>query len=128
RGGGIAMAQPTASPAARRARTLLRSLRAFTLHPPHLRPQVVQLLLDAVGGGVELQRLLPGGGGILVVAVLEVRVTEVLEDDRVFLGSVDRPLELAQRVGEAPLLIEGRADTVEEAAVVRLRGRRVGGG
>src|ERR1700741_3833729 len=102
RGGGIAMAQPTASPATRRTRALLRSLRAFTLHPPHLGPQVVQLLLDAIGRGVELPGLLPGGGSVLVEAVLEVRVTEVLEDDRVFLGLVHRLLQLAERVGEFP--------------------------
>src|SRR5256885_100447 len=124
RGGGMAMAQPASSPTARTARSrLLRGLGA-TLGAPQPRASVVELLLHAIGGGIELQRLLPGGRGVLVVAGLVVGVAQVLEDDRIFLGLLHRALQLAQRVGILALLIVGPAEAVDEVAVLRLQRER----
>src|SRR5688572_6559833 len=107
RGGGIAMAQPASRTTARRSARLLRGLvgaLTATLRAP-LRAGVLELLLDAVGGGVELERLLPGGDRVLVEAVLDVGVAEVLEDDRVFLGLLHGALQLPQRVRVLALLV-----------------------
>src|SRR5689334_350081 len=125
RGGGIAIAQPASSPTTRTTSALLRGLRALTLGTPQPRAGLVQLLLDAVGGGIELQRLLPGGGGVLLETVLVIGVAEVLVDDRVFLGLADRALELAQRVGVLALLVVRPAQAVDEVAVIGLQRQRL---
>src|SRR5207248_7848622 len=105
RGGGTGRRQPAASASARRTRRLLRGLRALTLGPPQPGADVLELLLDAVGGGIELERLLPRAGRVLVEAVLEQRVAQVFEDDRVLAGLLDRALQLAERVGILALLV-----------------------
>src|SRR5687768_7746143 len=121
RRGGSAMLQPAAGPAATRPRRLLRSLGAVTLGPPQPRPNVLELLLDALGCGVELQGLLPGRGRVLVEAALDERVAEVLEDHGIFLGAVDGALELVHRFAVAALLIVGPAEAVDEVAVLGLQ-------
>src|SRR6185503_14354 len=106
------------SPRVRRTRRLLRSFRPLTLGPPQPRAHILELLLDAVGGGIELQGLLPGGGRVLVEPVLDERVAEMLEDDRVFLGGGGGALELAQSLRVATLLVVGPAEAVDEVAVL----------
>src|SRR5437764_1043694 len=87
---------------------------------------VLELLLDAVGGGIELERLLPRAGRVLVEAVLEQRVAQVFEDDRVLAGLLDRALQLAERVGILALLVVGPAEAVDEVAVLGLERDRLG--
>src|SRR5688500_2422957 len=116
RGGGIATAHPASATPTRR---LLRSFRS-TLHPAQPRLGVVDLLAHAVGGRIELERFLPGGQRVLLMTVLSVRIAEVLEDDGVFLRLLDGPLELAQGVRVAALLVIRPAQAVEEVAVVGL--------
>src|SRR5436190_4435419 len=119
RGGGGAIAQPAATNAARTTR-LLRSFRAIRLRAATAVLHVVELLLHAVGRGVDLDGLLPHRHRLVVQAILHVRITEMLEDDRVFLRALDRALELAQRFLVLALLVERPAETVDEVAVVRL--------
>src|SRR5512145_651093 len=73
RGGTRALAQPASS--RRPRKTTLRScLRPLTLDSPETLPEIVYLLLDAGGGRVQLQRLLPGSEGLLVTTGLGVGV------------------------------------------------------
>src|SRR5262245_38274609 len=72
RGGAMGRTQAAGSSAtARRRRALLRQkLRALTLDPPETVPELLDLLLHTVGVRVELQRPLPRGERVLVLAVL----------------------------------------------------------
>src|SRR5215468_12138466 len=85
-----------------------------------------ELLLDGLVhrrlgvGLVHLQRALPRGHRIVGSPVLDVGVGEVIEDDRIFLGEVDRPLQLGERFGVASLLVVRPAQTVDEVAVLRV--------
>src|SRR5207249_1296254 len=91
RGGG-AVAHPLKSPS--RQRRLLRRLRA-TLGPAPAILEVLDLLLDPLGGRVELQGLLPRGERLGLESVLQIGVAEVLVDHRVgFLRLVNGALEL----------------------------------
>src|SRR5256885_1413306 len=114
------VAQPATRRSTREARTLLRSLGA-TLDAALAVLEVVHLLLDPVGGRIELQSLLPRGERIVVEPVLHERVTQVLVDHGIRLfGARDGPLELAQSLGVLPLLVVRPAEAVDEVAVVGL--------
>src|SRR2546430_2288659 len=117
RGVGGAIAQPARR---RRTRALLSGFGALALRTAEPRLRVLDLLLDGVGVRIERQRLLPRGERVFLVAVLGVRVAEVVEDDGVFLGLLDGPLQLPQRVGILALLVVGPAEAVDEVAVVGL--------
>src|SRR5262245_11987047 len=117
RGGGTATTQPARNEATARSALLLRRLRPLTLGSPQLFPSVVGLLAHAGGGRIQLERLLPGGEGILLEAVLGVGVTQVLEDHGVFLGLLDGALQLPERFDIAPLLVIGPAEAVDEIAI-----------
>src|SRR5215475_11052391 len=117
RGVGRAVAQPAT--AATRAR-LLRSLRALTLHAAKAGLHGLDLGADPVGVGIELERALPRGQGVLVEAALGVGVAQVLEDHRIVLGPLHGALQLAQRIGIAPLLEVGPAQAVDEVPVLGL--------
>src|SRR5437773_1581618 len=120
---GGAVAHPLKSPS--RQRTLLRRLRA-TLGPAPAILEVLDLLLDPLGGRVELQGLLPRGERLGLESVLQIGVAEVLVDHRVgFLRLVDGALELLQSVGVATLLVVRPAEAVDEIAVVRLDRERL---
>src|SRR5437879_7887995 len=111
RGVGGAIAQPARR---RRARALLSGFGALALRTAEPRLRVLDLLLDAVGVRIERQRLLPRGERVFLVTILGVRVAEVVEDDGVFLGLLDGPLQLPQRVGILALLVVGPAEARSE--------------
>src|SRR5438445_46940 len=120
---GGAVAHPLKSPS--RQRRLLRRLRA-TLGPAPAILEVLDLLLDPLGGRVELQGLLPRGERLGLESVLQIGVAEVLVDHRVgFLRLVNGALELLQSVGVATLLVVRPAEAVDEIAVVRLDRERL---
>src|SRR2546425_4736615 len=120
--GGVA-APPLKTPS--RQRRLLRRLRA-TLGPAPAILEVLDLLLDPLGGRVELQGLLPRGERLGLESVLQIGVAEVLVDHRVrFLRLVDGALELLQGLGVATLLVVRPAEAVDEIAVVRLDRERL---
>src|SRR5215475_2031579 len=120
RGGGTATTQPARNEATTRSALLLRRLRPLTLGSPQAFSSIVSLLAYAGGGRIQLERLLPGGEGILLEAVLGVGVTQVLEDHRVFLGLLDGALQLPERFYIASLLVVGPAQAVDEVAILRL--------
>src|SRR5262249_15657240 len=123
RGVGGAMAQPASS---RTTRTLLRRFRALALRTAESRLRVLNLLLDAVRRRVERHPLLrPRPGPVFLGAILRVRVAEVGEDHWVFLGLLDRPLELTKRVRIFALLVVRPAEAVDEVPVVGLQGERL---
>src|SRR5439155_1235880 len=70
-----AVAQPATRSSTRAMRELLRGFGA-TLDPALAVLEVVHLLLDPVGGRIELQSLLPRGERIVVEPVLHDRVIE----------------------------------------------------
>src|SRR3989442_2004019 len=114
---GGAVAHPLKSPS--RQRRLLRRLRA-TLGPAPAILEVLDLLLDPLGGRVELQGLLPRGERLGLESVLQIGVAEVLVDHRVgFLRLVDDSLELLQGLGVATLLVVPPAEAVDEITVIR---------
>src|SRR3989454_2309234 len=118
---GGAVAHPPKSPS--RQRRLLRRFRA-TLGPAPA--EVFDLLLDPLGGRVELQGLLPRGERLGLESVLQIGVAEVLVDHRVgFLRLVDGALELLQGLGVATLLVVRPAEAVDEVAVVGLDRERL---
>src|SRR5262245_53577658 len=118
RGVGRAVAQPDTTTATR-AR-LLRSLRALTLHAAKAGLHGLDLGADPVGVGIELERALPRGQGVLVETALGVGIAQVLEDHRIVLGPLHGALQLAQRIGVAPLLEVGPAQAVDEVPVLGL--------
>src|SRR5437867_6011128 len=117
-GGAVAQAATNAS--CTRRRRLLRGLRA-TLDPALVILEVVDLLLDPVGGRVELQGFLPRGEGVLVETVLDARITKMLVDHGIrLLGLRGRTLELLESFGVPSLLVIRPAETVDEVAVLGL--------
>src|SRR5436309_3237024 len=123
-GGTVAHAAPSAS--SKRRRRLLRGLWA-TLDPALAVLEVVDLLLDPVGGRIELQGLLPRGEGVVVEAVLDERISKVLVDHWIrFLGFRHRAFELLQSLGISSLLVVRPAETVDEVAVLGLQIERLG--
>src|SRR2546427_1229039 len=117
RGDAVAHAATSAS-SKRGRRRLLRGLRA-TLDPALAILEVIDLLLDPVGGRVELEGLLPRGQGVFVEAVLDQRVAEVLVDHGIgLLGLHDGALELLQRLRILSLLVVRPAETVDEVTVL----------
>src|SRR3989442_3133055 len=119
-GGTVAQAAVT-SASGKRRRRLLRGLRA-TLDPALAILEVVDLLLDPVGGRIELQSLLPRGEGVVVETVLDERITKVLVDHWIrLLGFHHRAFELLQRLGISSLLVVRPAETVDEVAVLGLQ-------
>src|SRR5581483_4851938 len=122
RGGGSARAQPAASRTRRPRRRLLGRLGPLTPRPLPAVLQLLDLLPDPVGRGVERERLLPGGQGVVVQPVLGVGVAQVLVDDRIGLaGLLDGALQFAERLDVASLLVVGPAEAVDEVAVVGLQ-------
>src|SRR5262245_15304650 len=119
RGAGRAVAQPDTATAATRAR-LLRSLRALTFHAAKAGLHGLDLGADPVGVGIELERALPRGQGVVVETALGVGIAQVLEDHRIVLGPLHGALQLAQRIGIAPLLEVGPAQAVDEVPVLGL--------
>src|SRR2546426_5615354 len=118
-GGTVAHAAPSAS--SKRRRRLLRGLWA-TLDPALAVPEVVDLLLDPVGGRIELQGLLPRGEGVVVETVLDERISKVLVDHWIrLLGFRHRAFELLQSLGISSLLVVRPAETVDEVAVLGLQ-------
>src|SRR5207247_337543 len=122
RGVGGAIAQPARR---RRTRALLSGFGALALRTAEPRLRVLDLLLDAVGVRIERQRLLPRGERVFLVAVLGVRVAEVVEDDGVFLGLLDGPLQLPQRVGLLALQVQVAVLVVEQQALAQRLQRAV---
>src|SRR6266852_464255 len=118
RGGAVAQAATSAS--CTRRRRLLRGLWA-TLDPALAIFEVIDLLLDPVGGRVELEGFLPRGEGVLVETVLDQHVAKVLVDHGIrLLGLYDRALQLLQSLGIPSLLVVRPAETVDEVAVLGL--------
>ena len=114
------------APATTRRKTLLRGLRALTLDPALAVPEVVELLLDAVGGRVELQGLLPRGERVLVQAVLDEaspRCSKMTGSGSLALSTAR--LSSRQRFRIAPLLVVRPAETVDEVAVLGLEVERL---
>src|SRR5437867_3707509 len=119
------VAQPATRSSIRERRKLLRGFGA-TLDPALAVLEVVDLLLDPVGGRIELQSLLPCGESIVVEPVLHERVAQVLVDHGIWLlRARDGPLELAQSLRVFPLLVVGPAEAVDEVAVVGLEIERL---
>src|SRR3990172_8579820 len=122
--GGIPAQPPdrARAPSSRPASLLLLGLGTVTaLGPEGLVARLVELLLDRPGDAavdLPLERALPGGDGVVGAAGLDVRVGQVVEDDRVFLGEGDGALQLRERVGVAALLVVGPAQAVDEVAVL----------
>src|SRR3989304_10626253 len=102
RGGAVAQApRAWASGRAAKRRRLLRcGLGGVTRGPKLLLARLLELLLHRLRGPVllvHLERPLPRGDGLLDLAVLEVGVAQVIEDLRILLGPVGRPLQLGPR-------------------------------
>src|SRR3990172_3362821 len=126
RGGAVAQAPRTW--ASRRTATRRRLLRCglggVTLGPKLLLARLLELLLHRLRGPVllvRLERSLPRGDGLLDLAVLEVGVAQVIEDLRILLGPVGRPLQLAKGLGVLALLVIGSPEAVDEVAVLGIQ-------
>src|SRR3990172_8674602 len=126
RGGAVAQAPRTW--ASRRTATRRRLLRCglggVTLGPKLLLARLLELLLHRLRGPVllvRLERSLPRGDGLLDLAVLEVGVTQVIEDLRILLGPVGRSLQLAKGLGVLALLVIGPPEAVDEVAVLGIQ-------
>src|ERR1700693_4534237 len=123
RGGSEAQPPDRASaPSSRPASLLLLGVGTVTaLGPAGFVARIVELLLDRPGDAavdVRLERALPGGDRVVGATGLDVRVGQVVEDDRVFLGEGHGALQLLERVGVASLLVVGPAQAVDEVAVL----------
>src|SRR5713226_61729 len=127
-------AQPAAARTIRRApaRRLVPRLLLLLGLGRALGPLGVMRILDLLlhrrrGGafGVDLERALPGLDGFLKEAVLQIGIAQVVVENRIVLRQVHGPLELAQGVGVAALLVERPAQAVDEIAVLRLDRQRL---
>ena len=114
------MVQAASRATCRQRRSLLSGLRA-TLDPALAILEVIDLLLDPVGGRVELEGLFPRGQGVVVVTVLDERVAQVLVDHGIrLLGLHDGALELLECLRILALLVVRPAEAVDEVAVLGL--------